>query len=68
MEKLAPVLASGCTCVLKPAEQTPLTALYIASLVVEVRNSPTYRTVLRPSTTGELLKLAQGWVTNWYSQ
>ncbi|KAK2171980.1 hypothetical protein NP493_1008g00066 [Ridgeia piscesae] len=35
MEKLSPVLASGCTCVLKPAEQTPLTALYIASLVVE---------------------------------
>ncbi|KAK2171982.1 hypothetical protein NP493_1008g00071 [Ridgeia piscesae] len=35
MWKLSPVLASGCTCVLKPAEQTPLTALYIASLVVE---------------------------------
>jgi len=25
--KLAPALAAGCTCVLKPAEQTPLTAL-----------------------------------------
>jgi betaine-aldehyde dehydrogenase len=29
--KLAPALAAGCTCVLKPAEQTPLTALEFAS-------------------------------------
>src|SRR5580700_7568916 len=28
--KLAPALAAGCTCVLKPAEQTPLTALEVA--------------------------------------
>ena len=28
--KLAPALAAGCTCVLKPAEQTPLTALEFA--------------------------------------
>ena len=28
--KLAPALAAGCTCVLKPAEQTPLTALELA--------------------------------------
>jgi betaine-aldehyde dehydrogenase len=28
--KLAPALAAGCTCVLKPAEQTPLTALKLA--------------------------------------
>src|SRR5450432_3879580 len=28
--KLAPGLAAGCTCVLKPAEQTPLTALALA--------------------------------------
>ena len=28
--KLAPALAAGCTCVLKPAEQTPLTALAMA--------------------------------------
>ncbi len=31
--KLAPALAAGCTCVLKPAEQTPLTILKLASLV-----------------------------------
>ena len=28
--KLAPALAAGCTCVLKPAEQTPLTILELA--------------------------------------
>ena len=33
--KIGPVLATGCTTVLKPAEQTPLTALYLASLVKE---------------------------------
>lgn len=34
--KIAPALACGNTVVLKPAEQTPLTALYVASLVKEV--------------------------------
>src|SRR5277367_6836197 len=29
--KLAPALAAGCTCILKPAEQTPLTALEFAN-------------------------------------
>jgi betaine-aldehyde dehydrogenase len=29
--KLAPALAAGCTCVLKPAEQTPLTVLEMAN-------------------------------------
>ena len=33
--KLAPALAAGCTCVLKPAEQTPLTALKLASWLGE---------------------------------
>ncbi|XP_012263551.1 aldehyde dehydrogenase 1A1 [Athalia rosae] len=33
--KWGPALAAGCTIVLKPAEQTPLTALYVASLVQE---------------------------------
>lgn len=33
--KLAPVLATGCVSILKPAEQTPLTALHIAALVKE---------------------------------
>jgi acyl-CoA reductase-like NAD-dependent aldehyde dehydrogenase len=34
--KLAPALATGCTCVLKPAEQTPLSALYLARTLDEV--------------------------------
>ena len=35
--KLATALACGNTAVIKPAEQTPLTTLYIASLIKEVR-------------------------------
>lgn len=33
--KLAPVLATGCVSILKPAEQTPLTALRLAELIRE---------------------------------
>ncbi|CAG9129120.1 unnamed protein product [Plutella xylostella] len=33
--KIAPALAAGCTVVVKPAEQTPLTALAVAALVKE---------------------------------
>jgi betaine-aldehyde dehydrogenase len=33
--KLAPALAAGCTCVLKPAEQTPLTMLKLAGWLQE---------------------------------
>ena len=33
--KIAPALAAGCTVVLKPAEQTPLTALRIGELALE---------------------------------
>jgi phenylacetaldehyde dehydrogenase len=33
--KLAPALASGCTVVLKPAEQTPLSALRLGDLILE---------------------------------
>src|ERR1700723_3802596 len=38
--KLAPALAAGCTCVLKPAEQTPLTALEFANWFSEVGLPP----------------------------
>jgi len=34
--KLAPALAAGCTCVLKPAEQTPLTILEVAKWLEEI--------------------------------
>ena len=36
--KWAPALAAGCTIVLKPAELTPLPALYMASLAKEVHD------------------------------
>jgi betaine-aldehyde dehydrogenase len=38
--KLAPALAAGCTCVLKPAEQTPLTALEMATWLTDVGLPP----------------------------
>lgn len=33
--KIAPAIATGCTVILKPAEQTPLSALYLAELIEE---------------------------------
>jgi acyl-CoA reductase-like NAD-dependent aldehyde dehydrogenase len=44
--KLAPALAAGCTAILKPAEQTPLTALRLAELVAEAGFPPGVVTVL----------------------
>jgi betaine-aldehyde dehydrogenase len=38
--KLAPALAAGCTCVLKPAEQTPLTVLEMAQWFADVGLPP----------------------------
>ena len=38
--KLAPALAAGCTCVLKPAEQTPLTALEIGGWFEDIGFPP----------------------------
>jgi betaine-aldehyde dehydrogenase len=38
--KLAPALAAGCTCVLKPAEQTPLTTMMLAQWFDEVGLPP----------------------------
>src|SRR5207249_3754267 len=38
--KLAPALAAGCACVLKPAEQTPLTALEMANWFSDVGLPP----------------------------
>jgi len=34
--KLAPAIAAGCTCVLKPAEQTPLTMMEVANWFEEL--------------------------------
>jgi betaine-aldehyde dehydrogenase len=38
--KLAPALAAGCTVVLKPAEQTPVTTLEFARLLTEIKDLP----------------------------
>ncbi len=38
--KLGPALAAGCTVVLKPAEQTPLSALRLGELALEVGFPP----------------------------
>ena len=38
--KIAPALAAGCTVVLKPAEETPLTALFVAKLAAEAGFPP----------------------------
>lgn len=38
--KLSPALATGCTCILKPAEQTSLTALRLGELIVEAGFPP----------------------------
>src|SRR5437764_12211902 len=38
--KIAPALAAGCTIVLKPAEQTPLSALRLGELALEVGLPP----------------------------
>lgn len=40
MWKIAPALAAGCTVVLKPAEETPLTALRLAELALEAGIPP----------------------------
>jgi betaine-aldehyde dehydrogenase len=39
-QKVAPALAAGCTCVLKPAEQTPITALEMARILEEAGVPP----------------------------
>lgn len=38
--KLGPALATGCTCVLKPAEQTSLSALRLGELIIEAGFPP----------------------------
>src|SRR5271167_3521716 len=38
--KLAPAIAAGCTCILKPAEQTPITALEMANWLTDAGLPP----------------------------
>lgn len=55
--KIAPAMAAGCTIVLKPAEETPLTAIRLAELALEVGFPPGVINVItgRGETTGAAL-------------
>ncbi|GBD28452.1 Putative aldehyde dehydrogenase AldA [bacterium HR31] len=54
--KLAPALAAGCTVVLKPAEHTPLTALALCEILLEVGLPPgVVNVVTGDGRTGELI-------------
>lgn len=55
--KIAPALATGCTVVLKPSEETPLTALRLAELAIEAGFPPGVLNVVcgRGSTVGAAL-------------
>ncbi|VVE26334.1 NAD-dependent succinate-semialdehyde dehydrogenase [Pandoraea anhela] len=52
--KIAPALAAGCTCILKPATETPLTAYYIAALLVEAGVPAGVVNVVTTSTAGKV--------------
>ncbi|WP_103383424.1 NAD-dependent succinate-semialdehyde dehydrogenase [Pseudonocardia dioxanivorans] len=53
--KVAPALAAGCTVVVKPAEETPLTALMFAELLREVGVPPGVVNVLTTSRPGQVV-------------
>jgi succinate-semialdehyde dehydrogenase/glutarate-semialdehyde dehydrogenase len=53
--KVAPALAAGCTVVLKPAEETPLTALYFANILHRVGVPPGVVNVLTCSDPGPVV-------------
>jgi succinate-semialdehyde dehydrogenase / glutarate-semialdehyde dehydrogenase len=56
--KIAPALAAGCTVVLKPAEDTPLTALLLAALLTEAGVPAGVVNVLTTDRPGELVSAA----------
>ncbi len=53
--KIAPALAAGCTCVLKPATETPLTAYALAALFAEAGVPAGVINVLTTSTSGRVV-------------
>ena len=56
--KLAPALAAGCTALLKPAEDTPLTAVYLADLLARAGVPEGVVHVLTTDQPGELVERA----------
>lgn len=57
--KIGPAIAAGCTMVVKPASQTPLTMLALASFLEEVGLPPGVLNVVTTSSTGELSSTLQ---------
>ena len=53
--KIGPALAAGCTCILKPASETPLTALLVASILEEAGAPPGVVNVLPSRRSGEVV-------------
>lgn len=53
--KIGPALAAGCTCILKPATETPLTAYAIAALLQEAGVPPGVVNVVASSRSGALV-------------
>ena len=51
--KIAPALAAGCTCVLKPATETPMTAYALADIYAEAGVPPGVVNVLTTRSAGE---------------
>jgi succinate-semialdehyde dehydrogenase/glutarate-semialdehyde dehydrogenase len=56
--KIAPALAAGCTVVLKPAEDTPLTALLLAQILTDAGAPAGVVNVLTTDRPGELVSAA----------
>jgi len=52
--KLAPALAAGCTAVLKPASETPLTALWIGEVLIRAGLPAGVVNIITTSRTGEV--------------
>ncbi len=55
--KIAPALAAGCTCILKPATETPLTAYAVAKLLAEAGVPNGVVNVITSSTTAEVVNI-----------
>ncbi len=53
--KFAPALAAGCTCVLKPSENTPVTTLWLAELIQKHTPAGAFNVILGKGETGEAL-------------